>query len=102
MQEGRINLEKVNYCVDYVITHCASNRVQDLVTKKLQSLGREVYHDSPDQLTDYFSELERRLEYRNWYFGHYHFNEQLDQKHTILYEMMVTLGKTFNKLESMY
>jgi len=86
MQEGRKNLERVDYCVDYVITHCASSGMQELVLARLRSIGYCSYYSTPDRLTDYFSELEGKLKYRRWFFGHYHFNEDLDDKRTILYE----------------
>lgn len=91
MQEGRNNLEKVNYCVDYVITHCISSEMQDSIMEKLESIGYYSCHNAADRLTDYFSELEQKLIYRHWYFGHYHFNEKLDEKHTILYENVILL-----------
>jgi len=91
MQEGRKNLEKVSYCVDYVITHCASSEMQDLITGMLHSRGSISYHSASDRLTAYFSELEQKLQYHHWYFGHYHFNENLDSKHTVLYETVQLL-----------
>lgn len=91
MQEGRENLWIVDYCVDYVITHCASSGIQALITERLTQLGYYVYHTAADRLTDYFSELEEKLQYRHWYFGHYHFNEHIDDKHTILYETILPL-----------
>lgn len=91
MQEGRKNLEKVDYCVDYVITHCASSEAQNLIVGILYSRGSISYHNVPDRLTNYFSWLEQRLQYNHWYFGHYHFNENLDSKHTVLYEAVQLL-----------
>lgn len=83
---GKANLEKVHYRVDYVITHCAANRVQDMI-KTLYG-GKKYFSDV---LTDYFEEIEEQLEYKHWFCGHYHINEELDSKHTVLYEKMVPI-----------
>lgn len=85
MQEGKDNLKMHDYKVDYVITHCASTYVQyDLGNKLSKSY-------EPDSLTDYFQELEDTLEYKHWFFGHYHFDMEVDEKHTLLYEKIVPL-----------
>lgn len=41
--------------------------------------------------SNYFDELEGKLQYRVWFCGHYHVNLQLDEKHTILYKDIVSL-----------
>jgi hypothetical protein len=83
MQEGRINLERVKYKVDYVITHCMSTNIQKLLIKD----------GSSDVLTDYFEELEQKLQYKRWYSGHYHINEDIDDKHTILYKKVIPIER---------
>lgn len=83
MEEGRKNLEKVGYQVDYVITHCCADSIQKLLSK---AAGHTF--DS-DILTDYLEELSQRLSYAHWYFGHYHENRSVDARHTLLYEAMV-------------
>lgn len=86
MQEGLRNLEKVDYKVDYVITHCCATSVQDL----LDSTPGSLY--DADILTDYFQTLEEKLTYRHWYFGHYHDDKPVDEKHTLLYHFITKLG----------
>ena len=90
MQEGIKNLEKVNYKVDYVISHCLSSRAQDKLEKHFGggSFGK-LYEG--DVLTEYFDELEDKLQYKHWYCGHYHLNMDVDEKHTVLYEIIVPL-----------
>lgn len=36
-------------------------------------------------LTDFFEELERKLEFDMWYFGHYHKDMYVDMKHRLIY-----------------
>ena len=47
----------------------------------------------PDVLTDYFQEIDEKLQYKHWYCGHYHMDLNFDKKHTILYHEMIELGK---------
>ena len=87
MQEGLRNLEKVNYKVDYVITHCCANGIQDVLDPGPWKLFKA------DVLTDYFQQLEEKLEYKEWYFGHYHMDMRIDEKHMLLYKTIIRLGQ---------
>lgn len=91
MQEGRDNLKKVGWQVDYVISHCTSTSIQD----KINSLRGTSYEK--DILTEYFEELGQKLQYKQWYCGHYHFNSSIDEKHTVLYEEIISLGAKYVK-----
>lgn len=93
MQEGRDNLEKVGYRVDYVISHCMSGSMQDKLGRYYVDVGFEDRLYERDVLTDYFDELEEKLRYKHWFCGHYHINLELDDKHTILYEDFVPLPR---------
>ena len=85
MQEGIRNLERVNYKVDYVISHCCSTRIQDILDPPPYKLFKT------DVLTEYFEQIEEKLEYKCWYFGHYHMDQRIDDKHMLLYETIVCL-----------
>ncbi len=87
MNEGRMNLSANNYEVDYVITHCCSTKMQNTIIKKIRP------NCEADILTDYFDEIEEKLKYKHWFFGHYHRDQELDKKHTLLYEQIVSLDK---------
>ena len=87
MEEGRRNLAEHDFCVDYVITHCCATEVQN-------GLDRGPGHVLiPDVLTDYLQEIEERLQYKHWYFGHYHMDVNVDNKHTLLYHGLVELDE---------
>ena len=91
MEEGRMNLEIHDYKVDYVISHCASNRIGEMILKEV--CARFTYRSSHknDILTGYFEEIENKLSYEHWFCGHYHINYLVDSKHTVLYENIVPL-----------
>lgn len=86
IQEGRENLERVGYQVDYVITHCSSNYMQNFF-EECWGFPKGWYKS--DILTNFFDELEDKLQYKQWYFGHYHQDECIDEKHTLLYYAII-------------
>lgn len=91
LEEGLRNLERAGYEVDYVITHCAS----DLAQKRLAEhygIDRWLFGYPPDRLTEFFDQLEERLRFRRWYFGHYHDDVGLGEKHCLLYRAVRPLG----------
>lgn len=79
-EEGRRTMEENEWTCDYVISHCAPSSVQALF-----SLGEY----KPDELTGYLEELRSRCRYNHWFFGHYHRDEPVDEKHDILYHRVL-------------
>lgn len=86
MEEGTVNLIRCGYKVDYVLTHCCATRLQEILNiERLRSC-------KPDRLTDYLQELESKLQYKHWFFGHYHMDKCIDEKHTVLYHEIIALN----------
>ncbi len=82
MKNGINNLEKVNYKVDYIISHCCPTSVQAILS------GGSF---KKDYLTDYLQEISEKCEFKKWFFGHYHDNRQVNSQFTLLYEDIVPL-----------
>lgn len=82
MTNGMKNLIANNFKVDYVISHCCPTDLQILI-------GGNDY--KKDVLTDYFYEIKKKLHYKKWFFGHYHFSKQLNEKFTCLYYDIVPI-----------
>ena len=83
MQNGIKNLEKHNWEVDFVISHCAPQQVASVFSHGLFK---------PDILTMYFDGLlNRGLKLKKWFFGHYHDNRQIMSKFIMLYEQIVRI-----------
>lgn len=95
MQEGRDNLAKVDYKVDYVISHCGSSNMQNKLELNYTGLNFNLWLYKRDILTDYFDELESKLQYKHWFMGHYHDDIKLDDKHTILYYNIIPLLEVY-------
>ena len=80
-QEAVINLEHAGWKVDYVITHTAA----DDIMHKIDPMRQQ------DALTDFLFMIEKKLEYKHWYFGHFHDDREVDEKHTLLYQRVVPI-----------
>ena len=77
--EARQTLERLDWNVDCVITHCAPTEIQQKINA----------HFKPDKLTDFLDEIQNRSQFHYWLFGHYHDNQIIDERHVLLYEQMV-------------
>jgi len=77
-------LEKHDWCVDYIVTHCAPNRIQRKIADWFQT----------DQLTSFLQLVEENCKFEHWYFGHYHIDRGIDEKHTALYQKVIPLGSS--------
>lgn len=81
MENGIKNLEKVNYKVDYIITHCCPTSIQALINPTYKR----------DVLTDYLQQISEKCTFKRWYFGHYHDYKQVNSQFTLLYEDILPL-----------
>ena len=79
--EARQTLERLDWKVDYVITHCAPTAIQQKINANFK----------PDKLTDFLEEIRNRSQFHYWLFGHYHDNRIIDEKYVLLYEQMVQI-----------
>ena len=71
-------LEWAGWNADYVITHCAPTSIARTMNR----------HYQPDTLTDFLESVNQRLDFQQWFCGHYHINQKITPKHTILYEQI--------------
>lgn len=81
IQNGISNLEKVNYKVDYVISHCCPTSIQTLIKPTYKR----------DILTDYLQQISEKCTFKRWYFGHYHNYRHVNEQFTLLYGDIVPL-----------
>ena len=81
-EEGRKNLERVNYEVDYVLTHTCPLSIFHLIPK--MSMG---YTFEPNyEIETYLEEIYHKLKFKKWFFGHYHIDKRIDEKFYALFE----------------
>lgn len=76
------NLNKNNWNVDYIISHCCPDSIQNKIS--------EYYKH--DKLTNFFENvIKADCNYDKWYFGHYHEDKNIDVKHVCLYNRIIQL-----------
>ena len=84
MEEGRNNLRKHDYTVDYIITLCCSTSTQ------ISLGGADTY--KADKQTDYLEFIKNYANYTKWFFGHYHDNKNVNDKELLIYEQMIRIS----------
>ena len=80
MERGLRNLAIHNWTVDHVVSHCAPTGIAAMAG----------FTDS-DRLTQYLEKICERLTFQYWFFGHYHDNFQILEKHIMLYEQIIQI-----------
>lgn len=82
LEEGRRNLKRYDWKVDYILSHCCASSTQALFSE-----GRF----ESDRLTDYLEEIRQSCEFKKWFFGHYHENRDLNDREIMLYERVMRI-----------
>ena len=85
MERCRASLDRVGWKVDHVVTHEAPAALAEGLCRER---GRE-YRGDP--LQTFLGELDGRLDYCAWFFGHYHGDEWLDAGHRLIYRDIVPI-----------
>lgn len=80
---GFKTLEENNYKVDFIISHCLPQEIASIF-----SCG--CY--KPDELTEYFDKVKDIVDFKNWFCGHYHFDEMILNKYIILYDQIIRIA----------
>ena len=90
MQRGLESLARYDNSVDYILTHTCSNvtfeKLNEFIILDYKLKGEEV-------LRKYFDEIERKVDFKEWHFGHFHDDIVIDKKHFLHYN-----GKPFKLL----
>lgn len=77
------NLQKVDFKVDYIISHTApSETVYYLSTLRSLGIKNTVTEELP--LTSFLDGIQRKVDYLHWYFGHFHVDLELWRKQTVI------------------
>ena len=85
LAEGIIALELVGWQVDYIISHCAPTSIQHQIDKP-------PYMYETDRLNQYFEEIKDKCDFKHWYFGHYHQDQSINDKFTLVYDKLLPLN----------
>lgn len=83
--EGMKNLKAVNFKVDYIITHTYSQKTLSIINL-LKNSNKEV-----TEIHRYFDEIERKTEFKHWYFGHSHKDIEITEMQTMVYQKVIRI-----------
>lgn len=81
VQNGWTNLEKHNFKVDYILTHVPP-----------AGFGPITFFKEVDSFMYTLNDFRQRVDFKKWYFGHMHIDEQKHEKFICLYDMILKLG----------
>lgn len=85
------NLEKHEYTVDYMITHCCSSdilfryigNISDYLTAGKAIIG--------DEMTDILDNMVNKINYKYWFFGHHHDDYKIEPNNILLYHQIIRI-----------
>lgn len=78
------NIEKHKY-VDFILSHACPESIKE-------NFLPGIKHDLNCPVEKFLDIVKEDLNYKKWYFGHYHQDKQLDNKHICLYHKIIQLG----------
>ncbi len=81
IDEAIDNLKKHNNEVDYIITHSIDEKA--LYYPIFKTIGNPIHAYIDNQILSFF---EDNINYKHWYFGHYHIDGPVNKKKTALYQ----------------
>ena len=64
-----------------MLTHCAASTAQHRLNPTYEN----------DELTLFLGDVERKLDYRRWFFGHYHEDRAIDERQVAIFEDVVEI-----------
>lgn len=87
LENGLDNLEIENWKVDYVLSHTCPMKTKEELLRHMRLVPNS------DHLETYLEEVRQKLQYKKWYFGHFHIDVTLNYDMVCLYHCLVQLGE---------
>lgn len=81
IEEALDNLEQANYNVDYILTHTCPQSLIPLMFRHFRSSTMQRQSFLSDPTAIFLDEVQRRTEFREWYFGHWHEDKDYGKFH---------------------
>lgn len=81
MKHGVDNLVAHDDVVDFIITHCAPQTVASMMGCR-----------QPDDMTMYLNTIAHNVQFKEWYFGHYHTNTRIMGKFYCIYDDVMQIA----------
>lgn len=90
---ARASLDAAGWEVDYVLTHDCPGSLKPKVLGGWEDMDEAERRASNDRLNDFLDEVDGRLSFSHWYFGHYHTDKAVDDRHSVLYYSVLPIGE---------
>lgn len=89
MENALENLNRLNWEVDYIVSHDILSKIKGFMVME---------DDRYTQMHTFFDEIGERVQYKHWYFGHYHVDRVISSAMTAVYQKVVpvTDGKNYS------
>ncbi|GAB6989514.1 metallophosphoesterase family protein [Paenibacillus pini] len=84
-EEGLDILNKHDWRADYILTHTCSTTALEYISE------RYGIHMELDKMHLYFYNIEEKLSYKKWFFGHFHHDCELPKDQRLIYCDMVRI-----------
>jgi predicted phosphohydrolase len=81
------NLKKHNFNIDYILSHTAPIRIVEQVVKSLDCYEHRVN----DPVSKMLSDFEKDLNFKKWFFGHFHNNLDFEEKFFCSYARIIEI-----------
>ena len=88
--EGKRNLEKHSWDVDYIITHTLNYKsIQVLAAMDKYNMIKPITSDEAP-LNFYLEDVRELTQYKEWFFGHFHLDKRIDytRQRTLWFDMV--------------
>lgn len=79
-ERGLKALEEIDYAVDYILTHTAPREV-------VAEMGIDIY-EGEEELQHYLQRIADETDFEEWYFGHWHMDEDIMEYHCLMEEII--------------
>jgi len=87
------NLSKNEWSVDFILSHDCSLDTLGVVA----AFGGFSKSIKPNSLTRFLNDIEDKVNFKHWYFGHYHLDiNEVVPKQTVVYKNVVLINKEVN------
>lgn len=88
MEYARQQLKQHECEIQYIITHEAPRFVRKYIAKKK---SMEPQYPLPEELEQWYFEMEKMIQFQKWYFGHMHVDQMITEKLQGVYHQFITL-----------
>lgn len=78
------NLTENNFSVDYVISHTAPSEI-------IRRMGYNPTFQKDSELTGFLEWVMYETKYKQWFFGHWHIDQQIDEKHRAVFDESIRI-----------